>query len=407
MFDRFDVWKVLVIAPLRVAHDTWSRECAKWDHLKHIRIAKVLGTEKQRLAALKENADIYITNRENTEWLVELFKGKWPFRMVVIDELSSFKNPQSRRFKALRKVIGLTKKVVGLTGTPAPNGLMDLWSQVYLLDLGERLGRTLTEYRTRYFSPAGGRGYHVYGWDIRAGAEDEIHRQISDICMSMSAEDWLELPERIDNEVYVRMPAEVVEEYAKLERDFIIEMERGGDIVASNAAVLTNKLLQFANGAIYDEHGETRELHEAKVKALEEIIEGQNGSPLLVYYNFRHDLERIQKYGRVLQTAKDIQDWNDGKIKVLLAHPASAGHGLNLQDGGHTICWFGLNWSLELYQQANARLHRQGQTKSVIIHHIITEGTIDEQVLEVLEGKATKQADLLAAVKAKIESKGG
>ena len=412
LYDRFEVSKVLVIAPLRVAQSTWSGEIEKWDHLQDLRLAKVLGSEKQRIEALHQPADIWIINRENTEWLVDYYGRKWPFDMVVIDELSSFKNPRSKRFRALRKVRPLIKRIVGLTGTPAPNGLIDLWSQIYLLDQGERLGKTLTGYRNRYFDPGRRNQNIVFEWIPKPFAEERIYEKISDICVSMKAEDWLQLPERIDNVIEVELPEKVKSQYKQLERDLILPL-LDSDVTAANAAVLTNKLLQMANGAIYDEFGEAKEIHDAKLEALEEVVEAANGKPVMVVYAYKHDLDRIRKQlkkynPRTLDSDQDVQDWNAGKIQVLLLHPASGGHGLNLQAGGNIIVWFGLTWGLEYYQQVNARLYRQGQTERVIVHHIIAKGTMDEEVLKALTGKAATQNDLMEAVKARIEQyKGG
>ncbi|WP_422447841.1 SNF2-related protein [Thermoanaerobacterium sp. DL9XJH110] len=405
LHDRFEVTRVLVIAPLRVAEDTWSREAEKWDHLKYLRIAKVLGSEQQRVAALNSDADIYVINRENVEWLVNYFGKRWPFDMVIIDELSSFKSSKARRFRALRKVRPLIKRIMGLTGTPAPNGLIDLWAQIYLLDQGERLGKTITGYRERYFEPDKRSRTVIYSWKPKPGAEKAIFEKLSDICVSMRAEDWLEMPERIDRVIPVQLPQEAQEQYKRLERDLLLPFA-DGDIVANTAAVLSNKLLQMANGAVYDENRGVKVLHNTKLEVLEEIIEAANGKPVLVFYAYRHDLDRLKAYfpkARTLDTAKDINDWNSGKIPILLAHPASAGHGLNLQAGGHIIVWFGLVWSLELYQQANARLCRQGQTHSVIVHHLVAEGTIDEDVMKALSNKVKGQDALLEAVKARIE----
>jgi len=406
LHDRFEVSRVLVIAPLRVAEDTWSREAEKWDHLQYLRISKVLGSERERTAALVADADIYVINRENVEWLVNYYGKHWPFDMVIVDELSSFKSPKARRFRALRKVRPLIKRIVGLTGTPAPNGLIDLWAQVYLLDQGERLGRTVTGYRERYFRPDKRNGMVVYSWKPKPGAEEVIHRKLADICVSMSAKDWLEMPERVDNIVPVRLSSEARARYDQLERDLLLPLA-GGDVVADTAAALTNKLLQMANGAVYDENGQAREVHTAKLAALEEILDTCNGKPVLVFYAYRHDLARLQTFlrkrnPRTLNTSVDIEDWNAGRVPVMLVHPASAGHGLNLQAGGNIIVWFGLTWSLELYQQANARLDRQGQQHSVIVHHLVAEGTVDEDVMKALENKTTGQEALLVAVKARI-----
>lgn len=405
MFDFFEISKVLVIAPKRVAEDTWSRETEKWDHLRHLKISKVLGSQKQRLDALKVKADIYIINRENVKWLVDLYGPKWPFDMVVIDELSSFKSNKSQRFKALKKVTPLMQRVIGLTGTPTPNGYLDLWPQIYLLDRGERLGKTFTGYRERYFTPGRRNAYTVFTWDLKPGADKVIQRKISDICISMRTEDYLELPERINNNIYIQMDNKAKVLYEQLEKELILQVE-DEQITALTAAALTQKLLQLANGAIYNTDGNVTHIHDGKLEALEEILEF-NQEPVLVFYNFKHDYQRLvdrfkDLKPRTLETSKDIADWNDGKIRLLLAHPASAGHGLNIQAGGHIIVWFGLTWSLELYQQANARLHRQGQTKNVIIHHLITTGTIDEEVIKALERKEQGQEALMEAIKARI-----
>lgn len=404
MHDRLDVQRTLVIAPLRVAQDTWSRECQKWDHLRYLRIAKVLGDRHQREEALKQRADIWVINRENVEWLVEYYGRAWPFDMVVIDELSSFKSSKANRFRALRKVRPLISRIVGLTGTPAPNGLMDLWPQLYLLDRGERLGKTITGYRQEYFVPGKRNRTTVFTWDPKAGAQEDIYGKISDICISMSAADWLQLPDCLYQVVPVQLTVKARAAYNKLERDSILDLGNS-EIVALTAATLANKLLQAAGGGAYDSEGAAQVVHDCKLDVLEEMIEAANGQPVLVYYAYKHELDRIRKRigGRKLETAGDIADWNAGRIPILLAHPASAGHGLNLQDGGHHIIWYGLTWSLELYQQANARLHRQGQQHPVIVHHLIAEGTIDEQVMKVLEGKAEGQNGLLEAVKARIE----
>jgi SNF2 family DNA or RNA helicase len=405
MFDSFDVVKVLVIAPLRVARDTWSRECEKWEHLKHIKISKILGNEEERIRAIKSKAEVYIINRENVEWLVEYHGAKWPYDMVIIDELSSFKSPQAKRFKALRKVRPLIKRVVGLTGTPAPNSLIDLWSEVYLLDRGERLGKTLTGYRDRYFLPDKRNKEIIYTYKAKDDAEAAIYERISDICVSMKACDYLDMPERIDNYVQVKMSEKEEALYKKLEREMLLSFE-DGDIDAVNAAALSNKLLQMANGAVYDENGAVKSIHDRKLEALEDLVESANGKPVLVYYAYKHDKDRIlqvfKKKVRQIDSSQDITDWNNGEIEIAIAHPASTGHGLNLQEGGHIIIWFGLTWSLELYQQANARIHRQGQTETVVVHHIITTGTVDEQVVSSLERKDVGQVALINAVKARI-----
>ncbi len=404
-----DINKTLVIAPLRVAEDTWSTEVEKWDHLKHLRISKVLGKEKDRIAALNQEADIYVINRENVEWLVNKCFNNWVFDMLVIDELSSFKSPKAQRFKALRKVRPYFKRIVGLTGTPAPNSLIDLWPQVYLLDGGKRLGKTITSYRQQYFTPGQMNGHVVYNYNLKPGADETIHNKISDICISMMAKDYLDLPERIDNKIEINLSDPIKKKYKQLEKDLVIELGEN-DITAANAAVLTNKLLQMANGAIYSEDKSVVEIHEEKLKALLEVIEAAKGKPVLVFYSFQHDYDRITKFlnkkghkPKKLNDSSDIKSWNEGKINILLLHPASAGHGLNLQYGGSTIVWFGLPWSLELYQQANARLHRQGQKEVVVINHLIAKGTVDEDVMKALSNKEVNQNVLLEAVKARLK----
>ena len=401
MYEEFEVSRVLVIAPKRVAEDTWTREHAKWDHLQHLKVSRILGTASQRMNALKADKDVYVIGRDNVVWLIEALAPNWPFDMVVIDELSSFKNPQAKRFRALRKVMPRVSRVVGLTGTPSPNGLMDLWAEIYLLDRGERLERTLGAYREKYFKPGARSGYVVFKWLPVKGAEKRIRDRISDICVSMSAADYLTLPERIDNVIPVSLSKKELATYRKMEEEQLLELGDDDMIVALNAAAVMTKLLQIANGSVYTASGAVERIHDAKLEALEEIIDTTD-SPVLVFYSFRHDLGAILgaiEGARTLEGPQDIADWNDGKIRVLLAHPASVGYGLNLQDGGHTIVWYGLTWSLELYQQANARLYRQGQEKPVIIHHLITEGTVDEQVMRALQAKDTSQAALLAALK--------
>ena len=403
-----DVSRVLVIAPKHVAEDTWSTECEKWEHLKNLRISKILGTPKQRINAINEEADIYVTNRENVDWLVNNCMNYWKWDMLIIDELSSFKSSKAKRFRALKKVRPYFKKIVGLTGTPAPNSLIDLWPQMYLLDGGERLGKTITGYRQRYFYPLKSNGYIVYQYGLREGAEEAIQNRISDICVSMKAEDYLELPERINNVINIELPAKAKKAYEELEKDLIIQLDNE-DITATNAAVLTGKLLQMCNGAIYSEDKKVVEIHDEKLNALMDIIEVANGKPVLVFYSFKHDLERIQKFleknklkGEVLKDQEDIKRWNNGEIQILLLHPASAGHGLNLQYGGNIVVWFGLTWSLELYQQANARLHRQGQKQTVVINHIVAKNTVDEDVMKALQGKEINQNMLLESIKARI-----
>lgn len=407
MYDRFEVNKVLVVAPLRVAEDTWTKESAKWDHLRGLRVVRVLGSQAQRIRALETDADIYCINRENIPWLVKYYGTEWPFDGVVLDELSSFKSPSSKRFKAMRKVRPLIKHIVGLTGTPSPNGLIDLWAQIYLLDQGKRLGRTLTEYRNRYFNPGRRNGYVVYDWVPKDGAEDEIYRRISDICISMKACDYLKLPERVDVVRTVKLDDEAQTAYTEMEKEAVLELGPNEIVDAGTAAVVSGKLLQIANGAVYDENGKTHIIHESKLDTLEDVIEAVNGRPVLVFYAYQHDLERIMQHfpqARKLEGSAEIDAWNRGEIPILLAHPAGAGHGLNLQAGGNHIVWFGLTWSLELYQQANARIYRQGvKGERVTITHLVTEGTIDEDVMRVLDGKATRQDALLEAVKARVE----
>lgn len=400
LIEDFAVSKVLVIAPKRVAEDTWTREHEKWDHLSGLTVSRVLGTPQQRARALSREADVYVISRDLVQWIVQVYGKGWPFDMVVIDELSSFKNPQAKRFRALRQVLPCIERVVGLTGTPSPNGLMDLWAEVYLLDRGERLGKTLGWYREKWFKPAVQVGYVVYKWAALKGAEEEIRKRIGDICVSMSAADYLELPDRIDREVPVRLSESEMRQYAQMEREQLLQVQ-DETVAALNAAAVMSKLLQIANGRAYtDEHGVVR-IHDAKAEALAEIVDVSD-SPVLVFYSFRHDLDAIREKipeAKVLEGPETIAAWNRGEIPVLLAHPASVGYGLNLQDGGHVIVWYGLTWSLELYQQANARLHRQGQTRPVIVHHLIAEGTVDEQVMKALKQKDTSQAALLAALK--------
>lgn len=404
MCELFDVTRVLVIAPLRVAATVWAEEAEKWDHLRHLRFAKVLGPRQQRVEALHQEADVYVINRENIPWLVEHLHGEWPFDMVVIDELSSFKSPQAARFKALRKVMPAVRRVVGLTGTPAPNGLIDLWSQVYLLDRGKALGRTLGAYRERYFTPGRRNGYTVFDWRLKEGSENAIFRALEGLCMSMRAEDYLELPERSDRLVEATMGPEAQRIYDRLKKEHAA-MLAGRAITAQSAAVVMGKLLQAANGAVYDDEHRAVMIHDAKMQVLEDLIEAANGQPVVVCYTFRHDLQRLMERfpdARTLSTPEDVKDWNAGKIPILLIHPASAGHGLNLQAGGHIMIWFGLTWSLEQYQQANARLHRQGQTKPVQIYHIVTSGTVDERVLRILQQKGEGQDALIDAVRAEL-----
>lgn len=402
--DSFLVCKVLVIAPLRVARDTWPSEIKKWEHLKGLSYSVAVGTEKERIDALMTRSTIYIINRENVDWLVNKSGIPFDFDMVVIDELSSFKSYGAKRFKSLLKVRPSVNRIVGLTGTPSSNGLMDLWAEFRILDLGQRLGRYITHYRNTYFTPDKRNAQVIFSYKPLPGAEDKIYSQISDITISMKSIDYLKMPECIVNEVSVSLNEKEWNIYSKFKDDMVTKL---GDeeIDAVNAAVLSGKLLQMANGAVYDSENKTHIIHDKKLDALEDLIEGANGKPVLVAYWFKHDLERIRNrfLVRQIKASKDIEDWNDGNIPIAVIHPASAGHGLNLQSGGSTLIWFGLTWSLELYQQTNARLYRQGQNETVIIHHIITKGTIDEDVMTALTRKEETQASLIDAVKAKLE----
>ena len=401
LIDSLDVRKVLVIAPKRVAEDTWSRETQKWDHLQHLRISKILGSPASRKKALRAEADIYVINRENVCWLIRELP-EWDFDTVVIDELSSFKSPEAKRFKALRKVIVRSGRVIGLTGTPAANGYLDLWSEIYLLDRGERLGRTITGYRLEFFrNVSRDPSYGIYV--EKPGAQKKINRLLEDICMSMKAEDYLKMPDRIENEIPVRLDPKEMEAYRQMEQAALLRMEDGTTIEAFSAASVMGKLLQLANGFAYDFDKVPHRIHEKKLDALEEIIDCSSGQPILVFYNFQADREALlQRFpeARILNTSQDIADWNDGKVPLIMAHPASVGHGLNIQEGGHIIVWYGLTWSLELYQQANARLYRQGQaSKTVVINHLIAAGTVDEQVMRALKVKDVTQAALMRALK--------
>ena len=409
IYEELTVRKVLIIAPKRVAENVWDAERDKWEHLQHLRISKITGNPVQRQEALKAKAEIFIISRDNIAWLCGLYGGSMlPFDMLVIDESSSFKNHKSLRFKALKRVQPSFDRVVLLTGTPAPNGLIDLWAQIYLLDRGERLGKTIGGYRERYFTPGQTNGAIVYNYKLDSTGEEKIHAKIDDICMSMKAEDYLDMPDKIDNVIKLKLPKEVLQQYKEFERENVLELLEE-DISAVNAAALSNKLLQFANGAVYDEDRNVHQVHEVKIDAIEEIIENSGGKPVLVAWTYRHDLTRmlvrLKKYKPVqLKTGKDIKDWNAGKIQIMLMHPASGGHGLNLQSGGNTVVWFGQTWSLELYQQLNARLYRQGQkSKRVVIHHLVVEGTLDVDVMRSLKNKNNKQAGLMQAIKAKIE----
>lgn len=405
LYDYFLTDRVLVIAPKRVAEMTWDAEVETWDHLRRLKVSKVIGTKRQREKALQADADIYAIGRDNVEWLVSYYGKDWPFDMVVIDESSGFRSPKSGRFRAVRKVRPLMKRIVELTGTPNPRSYLNLWAQIYLLDRGERLGKTFTGYRERYFEPDKRDRLRVFSWKLKEGAAEAIQARIADIVFSMNADDWLDLPEFIPNTIKVRLDDESRVKYKQLERDLLLPYAEG-DVVANTAAALSNKLIQFANGAVYDENQAVRLIHNAKLDALEEIIDAQDGAPILVAYWYKHDRERIlQRFpqARELKTEQDKNDWNAGKIPIMLVHPASCGHGLNLQFGGSTIVWFSLTWDLELYQQLNKRLDRQGQTRSGIIHHIVVEGTIDERIMLSLDGKDADQAGLLFAVKAMIQ----
>lgn len=404
LFDSFEAHRILVVAPLRVARDTWPAEISKWQHLKHLTYAVAVGTVKERKAALMAGADITIINRENLGWLIDSSGYEFDYDMVIIDELSSFKNHKSKRFQSLMKVRPKVKRIIGLTGTPSSNGLMDLWAEFKLLDFGERLGRFITHYRNDYFIPDKRNGEIIYSYKPMPYAEDAIYRKISDITISMKSTDHLQMPELITSQYEVQLSEEEEQRYEELKADFILELPEG-EITAANAASLTGKLSQLANGAIYDDEGNIVEFHDRKLDALEDIIESANGKPLLVAYWFKHDLQRIKKRFdvREIKTSKDIIDWNNGDIPVAVIHPASAGHGLNLQAGGSTLIWFGLTWSLELYQQTNARLWRQGQSSgTVVIEHIITKGTIDERILKALSLKEVSQNALIDAVKANL-----
>lgn len=404
IFDSFEVSKVLVIAPLRVARDTWPAEIKKWEHLKHLRYSVVVGTETERKSALRKDAEIYIINRENVDWLVNKSGVSFDFDMVVIDELSSFKSHRSKRFKSLLKVRPFIKRIVGLTGTPSSNGLMDLWAQFRVLDMGKRLGRYITHYRNAYFLPDKRSADRIFTYKPAEGAEEMIYDRIADITISMKSADFLTLPECIINEVPVCMDVKETKIYETFKADMVAKI-KDEEIDAANAAVLSGKLLQMANGCIYDDEKKALQIHDRKLDALEDLIESANGKPLLVAYWFQHDLARIKKRFpvREIKTSKDIEDWNNGLVPIAAIHPASAGHGLNLQSGGSTLVWFGITWSLELYQQCNARLHRQGQKDTVVIHHIITKGTIDEDVMAALQRKEKIQNSLINAVKANLE----
>lgn len=403
--DYLENGPTLVIAPKRVAENTWSKETAKWEHLQHLRIARIMGTQAQRLAALNMPADVYVINRENVVWLVDTVGKQWPFPIVVVDELSSFKSAQAKRWKALRRVRGRIRRLIGLTGTPRPNGLEDLWPETYLLDQGQRLGRTLGAFRTRYLVPEKMNGHIVYSYRPKEGAEAEVYKQLSDICMSIKKEDVLSLPGQIYEDIVLETPPALLKQYKKFERDKVMEcLNEEGEIVAGTEAALTNKLLQFANGAIYDQDREVHHIHDVKLDALEELVEEAGGDPVLVLYAYQHDADRIRERipCRALDTEADIDAWNRGEIPVALAHPASIGHGLNLQDGGHITIWFGLSWSLELYEQANERLNRPGQKNVCRVYHLIMRGTHDERVLKALQRKEKGQTAAIEALRLEI-----
>ena len=410
-YDMFKVRKVLVIAPKKVAEGTWALEKDKWDHTKILRVSTVLGSEQKRIKALHETADIYIINRENVTWLVDYYKNAWPFDMVVVDESSSFKNYKAKRFKSLASVGCHIDRLVELTGTPSPNGLLDLWAQVYLLDGGERLGHRFSQFRERYYDPGRqGPNHIVYEYNLKKGGEQSILDKISDICVSMKSEDYLELPDIIYDDIPVVLNSKARKSYDELERKMILQLPDEEDISVTSAAALSNKLLQLANGALYDEDHEAHEVHECKLESFMELIESLNGKPALVFYNFQHDKDRILKTlektklsVRVLKSVDDQRDWNDKKIDILLAHPASAAYGLNLQEGGNHVVWFGLTWNYELYSQANKRLHRQGQTDKVIVHHLICTDTRDEDVIKALDHKDDVQSWVMDSLKARID----
>ena len=410
MFDRFEVTKVLVIAPLRVANTVWSDEIEQWAELRHLRYSKIVGTPKQRNVALQKDADIYIVNRENLPWLVEQCSPYFRWDMVVIDELSSFKSWQSKRFKAFMAMRPYMKRVVGLTGTPSSNGLIDLFAEFKVIDGGERLGRFIGEFRSRYFEEGRRNGNIVYEYIPMDYAECQIQDKISDITISMKALDYLDMPDLISTKKLVRMSEKEKEKYSQFKKEYVLSELDGLEVTAANAASLTNKLVQLSNGAVYSDDHTVVALHEQKLDALEDILESANGEPVLVAYWFKHDLarimgrlEKLKVKTRVMKTEADIREWNKGNVPVGLLHPAGAGHGLNLQKGGHHLVWFGLTWSLELYQQTNARLWRQGQeAETVVIQHIVTEGTIDEEILKALENKDAQQERLIAAVKAQV-----
>ena len=420
LWDDFTVKKALVIAPKNVAQNVWAQECRKWEHTQGIRCALVMGTAAQRLRALSSDADLYIINRENVVWLVDTLQNRLPFDMVIVDELSSFKSTKAKRWKAIKKLIQSVPYVIGLTGTPAPNSYLDLWPQIYLLDGGARLGRTVSDYRYRYFKPGAHKGHVVYEWIMRLGAQDAINRKLKDLCLSMSAEDWLDLPDTIYNTIPVSMDAADEKRYKRFERTKVMALlqeatgfreldvrnpeqlaQMTSAIRGDTAAAIAGKLLQMAGGAVYDDDGQVVPIHEAKLDALAELLEANEGENVLCFYNSQHEKQRIlERFPHAVAfSGTEVEAWNDGRIPLLLCHPASTGHGLNLQSGGHITVWYGLNWSLELYQQANARLSRPGQTHSVVIHHLVCRDTIDERVMAALQKKNEGQEALLKALK--------
>ena len=411
MYDYCEINSVLVIAPKRVTESVWQEEAQNWSHLKHLTFSKIIGDKIQRVEALNRKADIYLISRDNIAWLCGYYGGsRLPFDMIVVDELSSFKSNKSQRFKSLKLAQPYFKRFVGLTGTPAPNGLIDLWPQIYLMDRGERLGKTITSYRANYFRPGKVVGGVVYKYDLLQHAEELIHRKISDICISMKADDYLQMPMRTDNFIPLYLTKELQDKYDDFEKEKVLELAQADKdkISITNAVALSGKLLQFANGAVYDENRGVHEIHEIKLEALKEIVESANGRPILIAWAYQFDRDRIMKYLKAykpheLKTNKDINDWNAGEVQVMLAHPASAGHGLNLQAGGSIIVWYGLTWSLELYQQFNARLYRQGQNEHVIIHHLYIKNTHDADIIAALKRKEKKQDELMNSIKAKID----
>jgi len=409
MYNRFCVGKVLVIAPKKVAESTWCKEAQKWDHLKDLRFSLVMGSTQKRIRALNTPADIWVINRDNVQWLCDYYANEWPFDMVIVDESTSFKNHNAKRWKALRRVMPRVRRVVELTGTPAPNGLIDLWAQIYLLDGGARLGKTIGGFRERYFDPDKRNAQQIFSYKPKDGADNAIRALIGDICVSMKAEDYLQLPDVVYDNIPVELDSKAKKQYDQLEREMLLQVDEE-TIDAGSAATLSNKLLQLCNGAVYDSDQNVVEIHSCKIEAFLELIEQLNGQPALVFYNFKHDLTRIEsalaKSGlrvRRLNGPQDETDWNDRQIDILLAHPASCAYGLNLQDGGNHVIWFGLNWSLELYQQANKRLHRQGQQQKVIIHHLIVQEGRDEDVVAALQDKGAVQDMLINSLKARIE----